>query len=81
MFPQIVCLGGGIGEGGRAFPGEDEETVDPPLQKWKNYYKLTRHNLPGILQEWQRNQPSTVTYKNSIKLAIVPPEEGKDAQP
>ncbi|MFT4554590.1 MAG: hypothetical protein ACI9S8_003244 [Chlamydiales bacterium] len=82
LAPLGCCLGGGLGEGERAFPGENESRVDPPLQNWKNYTRSTRHNLPGILQEWQREQPSTVIYKNPVKLAIVPLnecEEGKEA--
>ena len=75
LAPLACCLGGGTGNGGRAFPGEDEEKVEPPLRNWKNYFKLTQHNLPGILQEWQRKQASTVIYKNPIKLSIVPHDE------
>lgn len=78
LTPLGCCLGGAIGEGGRAFPGEGDSMVEPPLQNWKNYFKLTRHNLPGILQEWQRNQASTEIYKNPIRLTIVPLDKDKD---
>jgi len=51
--------------------GEKGETFSP---YWKRLVDLSRHNynLPGILQQWQRQQPSTVITKNPVRLAIVP---------
>ncbi|MCB1136023.1 MAG: hypothetical protein KDK78_07135 [Chlamydiia bacterium] len=70
-----LVFGGAFGSPARAFgdPQEDE-MMSPPsknLKKawnWRDY----RFNLPGILQEWQEKQASTVYYDNPLKLSIVP---------
>lgn len=77
LVPINAILGGGrSGEGGVAFvpPKKEAKQITPPLRKWKTWFDLSsyRFTLPGILQKWQRQQASTVIYKNPIKLSIVP---------
>lgn len=73
-----LALGGGSGAVGREFTRNAHVKV--PLGSrlnFKNFFSLRRfhYHLPGILQEWQRKQPSTVIYKDTVKLSIVPPQE------
>ena len=59
-------------------PNKHKE-ISARLNKTKHFFSLKRfsYHLPGILQEWQRQQPSTVIYKDPVKLSVVPPlEEG-----
>jgi hypothetical protein len=75
--PIGLLLGGGRGEGGVAFRQEGEELreVAPPLRAWRNILKLPNLsvNLPYVLQQWQKDQASTVYYEKPVRLAIVPP--------
>lgn len=72
-----VAAGGLAGEPGRAFTDnpEEEMLIGTRLSGFKNFFSLKRfyYHLPGVLQQWQREQPSTVIYKNPVKLSIVPP--------
>lgn len=76
MVPLNALLGGGLGEGGRAFvpPRAPESQIGPTLHSWKSWFSLStyRINLPGVLQRWQRQQASTVVYDKPVRLAIVP---------
>lgn len=56
-----LFVGEGFGKGGRPF-----------VEKKTSIFDAYQIHLPGILQEWQRQQPSTVVYKNPIRLVIVP---------
>ena len=72
----LFLVGGAFGENGRAFVESEQEDqeMQPPLRiqsMWVNLRNRKLH-LPGILQEWQRKQPSTVIYQNPTKLSIVP---------
>lgn len=80
FFLSIISFfgGGALGKKGQKFrqtrTGPQKELA-PHLQnplKWTNEKKY-RVNLPGLLQEWQRKQASTVTYKDPVRFAIVPP--------
>lgn len=79
LAPANIALGGGFGEGGAAFvgPSQNPTEIKPVLSDWKNWFKISSYsiNLPGILQEWQRKQESTVVTKKPIKLAVVPPKD------
>jgi hypothetical protein len=73
-----ALLGGCFGPQSPVFAEakEDEETqLKPPARDFKRWYELKRHiaDLPDALQQWQRAQPSTVIYKNPIKLSVAPP--------
>ncbi len=78
IIPIRAFLGGAFGPNGAAFRqlNEPQEEIGPPLRNWSTWFslsKLTVH-LPGIAQEWQLKQPSTVVYpEDHIKLTIVPP--------
>lgn len=76
LVPIRTALGGGMGTGGNAFVprGCPKRRIEPLLFNWKNWFRLSsyRINLPGVLQQWQRQQPSTVIYKNPVRFAIVP---------
>ena len=77
LAPPHAVLGGAFGEGGVAFRQSDEPpaTIEPPLRNWRNFFDLSAYviNLPGIAQEWQLQQPSTVVYGNRpVRLTIVP---------
>ena len=76
LLPIRTALGEGFGEGGVAFRQLDKpsEHLTPPLKDWKNLFSLSRYklNLPGIAQEWQLKQPSTVVYPHPTQLAIAP---------
>lgn len=74
MFvPLRVGIGEAQGEGGAAFSGPEEKecAITPPLRNWKNWFRLSSYTfrLPGILQSWQRQQASTVIYKNPLKIS------------
>lgn len=76
LVPARVVLGDASGDGGLAFvpPTQSLALIGPGLTKGKRWLSLSsyRFTLPGILQEWQRAQPSTVIYKRPLQLAIVP---------
>lgn len=76
LVPFRIMLGGASGAGGRAFTGpkETSRNIEPDLKDVNSWYRLSsyRFNLPGILQQWQRQQKSTVITKKPIKLTIVP---------
>jgi hypothetical protein len=58
--------------------GQSDENLISPIKKGSYWYKLSQHkyNIPGLLQEWQEQQASTVTFKKSDqKFTIVPPME------
>lgn len=73
FIPLKIALGEAFGTGGRAFVknGDQPSYIEPSFKRW---FMLSDYsvNLPGILQKWQRDQASTVVYKNPIKLCIVP---------
>lgn len=73
LTPIRAALGGLSGEGGDAFDPKLGR-VEPPLRKFGNIFDFSsyRFNLPCVLQEWQKSQPSTVVYENPVRLAIVP---------
>lgn len=76
FIPLKLALGDAFGSGGRAFVkiGEKSRKLEPGLKRLKTWFELSKYivNLPGVLQKWQRQQPSTVVYKNPIRLCIVP---------
>lgn len=76
LTPVKAALGGWLGKGGAAFVpiNAPARRIEPEIANWKTWFKLSyyRFNLPGILQEWQRAQPSTVVYHKPVKLSIVP---------
>lgn len=76
LAPIGIALGGALGDEGKAFvqPDTPEQNVGPPLRNWKNWLVLSGYtiNLPGVLQRWQREQASTVVYRNPVKLSITP---------
>lgn len=76
LVPLYAALGEGLGEAGVAFvaPGEPQKLIRPDLHSWRNWFKMSnyRFNLPGVLQQWQLKQSSTVVYDHPVKLAIVP---------
>ncbi len=75
-LPLRTALGEAFGDGGSAFRqlNKPQEQLTPPLKNWKNIFSLSHYilNLPGIAQEWQLKQPSTVIYRNQTQLTIVP---------
>lgn len=76
LVPANIALGGGMGEGGAAFvmPNDKPKEIRPVLSDLRNWFKLSSYNvnLPGVLQEWQRKQASTVIYRQPVKLTVVP---------
>ena len=76
LIPTDVAFGGAYIQEGLAF--DDAKNVNNgiigSLADKKRWFKLSNYqiNLPGILQEWQRKQASTVIYKRPLHLAIVP---------
>jgi hypothetical protein len=70
LSPLRFFLGEGMGEKGLAFESEKKLLI-PPLWKPASLFKLPRINLPGVLQEWQRNQKSTQVFKSPRKFAIM----------
>ena len=79
LSPIRLVLGEASGETSEAFTPQDvkPQPLESPLFNWKNWFRLSSYhfNLPGILQQWQRQQPSTVIYEKPIRLTIVPPKE------
>lgn len=75
LTPIRAALGGFAGDGGAAFvqKGERPTQVEPPLNRFKNWFDLSTYtlNLPGIAQEWQLQQPSTEVYEDHTRLAII----------
>ena len=71
LTPFRAMLGGLSGYGGEAFDSKDGKVV-PPAWKVKNWFKLSSYsyNLPGMIQDWQKQQPSTVIFKNPVRLAV-----------
>jgi hypothetical protein len=73
-----IVIGGAAGEQGRAFTenANEKKVLGPRLAASENFFSLRRffYHLPGILQEWQLKQLSTVIYKNPVKLTVVPPK-------
>jgi hypothetical protein len=76
FIPLKIALGEAFGSGGRAFVkfGDKPKTIGPNMKRLKGWFMLSNYtiNLPGIVQRWQREQASTVIYKDAIKLCIVP---------
>ncbi|HEV8052012.1 MAG TPA: hypothetical protein VGP47_05920 [Parachlamydiaceae bacterium] len=76
FIPLKLALGDAFGTGGRAFTqvGDQPQNIEPSLKSFKRWFLLSSYkvNLAGILQNWQREQASTVIYKNPVKLCIVP---------
>lgn len=73
--PLKAALGGLTGEGGVAFKTpESEPQIQPELSNWKRWFNLSNYkiNMPGVLRDWQQEQPSTFVSENPIKMAIVP---------
>lgn len=72
----VVCLRGRNVNKGQAFGKVNQPRKELRLlaSKLKQWFSLSSYkiNLPGVLQEWQRQQASTVVYKDPIKLVIVP---------
>jgi hypothetical protein len=79
LAPVGVVLGGGVGNGGAAFVPQEgkEKDLKPTFSNWKNWFRISSYNfnLPGVLQEWQEKQASTVIYDKPVKLTIVPSTE------
>lgn len=78
LTPLNAFLGGVSGKGGAEFLQTDlsPEQKNSEAIDWNICFDLTQYkiNLPGIAQEWQLKQPSTVIYDHSpVRLAIVPP--------
>lgn len=76
FIPIKIGLGDAFGSGGRAFIriGDRPHNIEPSLKSFKRWFMLPSYkvNLPGILQNWQREQASTVIYKKPVRLCIVP---------
>lgn len=66
--PFRILLGDGMGKKARGF--EEDKEVKPAMQKLRSYFTIPTINLPGILQEWQRQQLSTVIHKQPRQFAI-----------
>jgi|GEM_PF-1619539 len=79
LTPARIVWEEGRGDVGQAFTqiGERSQVLERPLTHWRNLFDLSSYtyNLPGILQQWQRVQNSTVIYSNPVRLAIVPHAE------
>lgn len=78
LSPLRALLGGAFGRVGAAFrqPHERPEQIGPLLHNWRGFFDLSSYkvNLPGIAQQWQLAQPSTVVYANHpVRLAIAAP--------
>lgn len=66
--PFRILLGDGLGKKARGF--EEERDVKPSMQKLHSYFTIPKINLPGVLQEWQREQLSTEIHKQPRQFAI-----------
>lgn len=66
-----MAVGGASGDEGRAFTDKahEKKVLGVRIGQKEKYY-----HLPGLLQEWQINQASTVVYHNPVKLTVVPPK-------
>ncbi len=71
LTPVRALMGDLFGEGGEAFNSKNGK-VGPPARKVANWFKLSSYifNLPAILQDWQKQQPSTAVFKHPVRLAI-----------
>lgn len=72
LLPIRTLLGGWLGNGGESF--DEGEAIVAPSRNLRNWFDLSsyRYNLPVVLQEWQKAQPSTFVVENPVRLAIVP---------
>ncbi len=68
--PFRLLLGDGLGTPSRGFADEDRD-VKPAMQKLRSFFSIPTINLPGELQEWQRQQPSTEIFKQPRQFAVV----------
>lgn len=66
--PFRILLGDGIGKKARGF--EEDRDVKPAMQKVRSYFTIPKINLPGVLQEWQRSQPSTEIFQQPRQFAL-----------
>ena len=82
MAFRITLIGILLGSASASKPGiklgKPDKVLEIPIKKTRYWYDLSAHkiNLPGLLQEWQEKQASTVTYNKThskIFLWIVPP--------
>lgn len=75
LLPIRTLLGGTVGEGGASF--EEGETIIAPSRNPRNWFRLSSYsyNLPVMMQEWQKEQPSTFVVDNPVRLTIVPSTE------
>lgn len=65
------------GNGVAVDPRSRKKSLDPLLYDSRYWHDLSLHsfNMPGLLQEWQEKQASTVRYdRKHVQFAIVPPE-------
>jgi hypothetical protein len=80
LMPISIALGEASGKEAVAFvePGKPRKPILPTLSNPKKWFTISKYNfnLPGVLQRWQRLQPSTVIYDKPLKLTIVPPDQG-----
>lgn len=72
LTPIRVMLGGLNGQGGDAFDSRDDGKVSPPVWKLKNWFNLSSYScqLPTMIQEWQKQQSSTVVFQDPIRLTV-----------
>jgi hypothetical protein len=69
-----LLLGGAFGVPARAFEDEREGSLEPLIRRPWDWLRFNTYSLrlPGILQEWQLKQASTVEYHRPTELSIVP---------
>lgn len=74
LLPIRTLLGGWSGHGGESF--DEGKEIRAPIRDLRNWFDLSsyRYNLPIILQEWQKEQPSTFVAENPVRLTIVSQE-------
>lgn len=68
-----LVLGGLCGTKGRKFTDHKvKKNLQPSLIQPQNWFNVNTYkiNITAPLQQWQQKQPSTVIYKNPLKLAI-----------
>ncbi len=78
---RITLLGILLGSASASKPGimlgKPDKVLSVPVKKTRYWYDLSTHkfNMPGLLQEWQEKQASTITYnKTHQRFATVPPQ-------